>query len=203
VIRVRSPRRIGVFGGTFDPPHVGHLLLAESAREALDLTEVWFVPARVPPHKQRRRVTPAATRVALLRAALRGTGFRLDLEELSRRGPSYTVDTLASYRARAPRAMLYLLLGADSLLDLPTWRDPARLVTLARLAVAERPGFDTRLVPARLRRAVDWIPNPPVAIASRDLRARVRTGRSIRFQVPKGVAALVRRLGLYARGPRP
>ena len=196
---VRPARRIGVFGGTFDPPHIGHLLLAESARDALDLSEVWFVPARVPPHKQRRRVTPAATRVALLTAALRGTGFRLDPQELARRGPSYTVDTLETYRARHPRASLHLLMGADSLLDLPTWRDPARLLALARAAVAARPGFDVRRVPAALRRNVDWIPNPPVAIASRDLRARVREGRSIRFQVPAAVLALVSRLGLYAR----
>ena len=197
--RVRPARRVGVFGGTFDPPHLGHLLLAETARESLGLTEVWFVPARVPPHKQRRNVSPAATRLALLKAALAGTGFRVDTQELARRGPSYTVDTLESYRARFPAAVLHLLLGADSLLDLPTWRDPARLLALARPAVATRPGFDPRRVPLALRRRVDWIPNPPVAIASRDLRARVRAGRSIRFQVPPRVETLVRRLGLYVR----
>jgi len=197
VKRVRSPRRIGVFGGTFDPPHVGHLLLAESAMESLGLSEVWFVPARVPPHKRGRRVTPADTRLRLLRAALRGTGFRIDTQELRREGPSYTVDTLAAYRARAPQAALHLILGADSLLELPTWRAPETLSALARLAVAVRPGFDTsRVAPALLRR-VDWIPNPPVGISSTELRARVKARRSIRFQVPAAVLALVQRLGLY------
>ncbi len=195
--RAGSRRRVGVFGGTFDPPHVGHLLLAEFARESLGLSEVWFIPARVPPHKRGRPVTPAATRLRLLRAALRGTGFRIDTQELRREGPSYTVDTLESYRARDPRARLHLLLGADSLLELPTWREPARLVALARLAVAARPGFDPRRVAPALLRRVDWIANPPVGVSSSELRARVRTRRSIRFQVPAAVERLVRELGLY------
>ena len=116
---------------------------------------------------------------------------------LSRRGPSYSVDTLESYRAKDADAALYLLMGADSLLDLPTWRDPARLLALARPAVAVRPGFDALRVPAALKRRVAWIPNPPVDIASHTLRAHVRAGRSIRFQVPARVEALVLRLGLY------
>lgn len=195
--RARPGRRVGVLGGTFDPPHLGHLLLAETAREHLGLSEVRFVPARLPPHKRARRVTPAPARVALLRAALRGTGFRLDTQELSRPGPSYTVDTLEAYRGRDPSAALWLILGADSLLDLPGWRAPGRLLELARLAVAVRPGFAVRRLPPALARRVDWIPGPPVGISSRELRARVRTRRSIRFQVPPSVEALVRRLGLY------
>jgi nicotinate-nucleotide adenylyltransferase len=188
---------VGVFGGTFDPPHVGHLLLAEAAREHLGLTEVRFVPARVPPHKRGRPVSPAPVRLALLRAALRGTGFRVDTQELERTGPSYTVDTLEHLHARDPEAALHLLIGADSLLDLPGWRAPERVVALARLAVAVRPGFPVgRLSPALARR-VDWIPNPAVGISSSELRARVRARRSIRFMVPPAVELLVRRLGLY------
>jgi nicotinate-nucleotide adenylyltransferase len=196
---VKSPRpgRLGVFGGTFDPPHLGHLLLAECAREALALDRVVFVPARVPPHKAIGRVSPADVRVRLLRAALRGTGFALSTLELSRPGPSYTVDTLDLMKRLHKGEALWLLIGADSLNDLPTWRDPDGILERARLAVAARPGCVPRGVSARVRRAVDWLPNAPVDIASRDLRQRVAAGRSIRFLVPDAVARLVARLGLY------
>jgi nicotinate-nucleotide adenylyltransferase len=197
----RSPRRLGVFGGTFDPPHLGHLLLAECARETLALERVVFVPARVPPHKAPGRVTPAATRVRLLKAALAGTGFALSTLELSRPGPSYTIDTLEAMRRRHEGAELVLLLGADSLLDLPAWREPDAILALARLAVATRPGFPVGRIAARVRRRVTFLPNLPIDVASSDLRARVARGKSIRFLVPARVERLVATLGLY-RGAR-
>jgi nicotinate-nucleotide adenylyltransferase len=201
VIRRADARpRIGVFGGTFDPPHLGHLLLAEAAREGLALDRVLFVPARVPPHKRGRRVTPAATRLELLRAALRGTGFSVSTLELDRPGPSYTVDTLERIHHRHPRARLYLLVGADSLADLPTWREPARILDLAVLAVAARPGAGPppRLPRDQARRVVH-LGNPVLDIASSELRDRVARGRSIRFLVPAAVARRVADLGLYRR----
>ena len=195
------PGRLGVFGGTFDPPHLGHLLLAECAREALALDRVVFVPARVPPHKAIRRVSPADVRVQLLRAALKGTGFALSTLELSRPGPSYTVDTLDLMKRRHRGEALWRLLAGTGLYDLPTWRDPVGILERARLAVAARPGCARGdamgRVSARVRRAVDWLPNAPVDISSRDLRKRVAAGRSIRFLVPDAVARLVARLGLY------
>ena len=191
------PRRLGVFGGTFDPPHLGHLLLAECARETLALDAVVFVPARVPPHRAPKRPSPADVRVRLLRAALHGTGFAVSTLELQRPGPSYTVDTLDEMKTKHEGLALWLLLGADSLLDLPSWRDPAGILARARLAVAERPGFAARRIPARVGRSVDWLPNVPVDISSRDLRRRVAAGRSIRYLVPDRVARLVERLGLY------
>jgi len=196
---VKRPRpgRLGVFGGTFDPPHLGHLLLAECAREALALDAVVFVPARVPPHRAPKRPSPPDVRVRLLRAALSGTGFTVSTLELSRPGPSYTVDTLDQMKTTHEGASLWLLLGADSLLDLPGWRDPDGILARARLAVAERPGCAARRIPARVARHVDWLPNAPVDISSRDLRRRVAAGRSIRFLVPDRVARLVERLGLY------
>jgi nicotinate-nucleotide adenylyltransferase len=196
---VKRPRpgRLGVFGGTFDPPHLGHLLLAECARETLALDAVVFVPARVPPHRAPKRPSPADVRVRLLRAALQGTGFTVSTLELLRPGPSYTVDTLDEMKTKHEGVDLWLLLGADSLLDLPRWRDPAGILARARLAVAARPGFAARRVPARVGRRVDWLPNAPVDISSRDLRRRVAAGRSIRFLVPDRVARLVERLGLY------
>lgn len=195
------PRRLGLLGGTFDPPHLGHLLLAECAREALALDRVIFVPARLPPHKARGRVTPPLTRVKLLRAALSGTGFSLSTLELSRPGPSYTVETLASMKHRHPGAELFLLMGADSLLDLPTWRDPEGILALARLLVARRPGFPVGRVAPRVRRRVTWLPNVPVEIASRELRVRIARGGSIRFLAPPRVERLIHALGLY-KAPR-
>jgi nicotinate-nucleotide adenylyltransferase len=197
---VTAPR-VGIFGGTFDPPHWGHLLLAETAREALRLDRVLFVPARVPPHKTRRAVTPAAVRLRLLRAALRGTGFEISRLELGRPGPSYTVDTLSEFAARERGAALFLLVGADSLEDLPGWREPKRIARLATVAVARRPGVADGVPRAAraLGARVVALPNPPVDLASSDLRARVARGRSIRFRVPAAVERLVRELGLYAR----
>jgi nicotinate-nucleotide adenylyltransferase len=201
-----KPQRVGIFGGTFDPPHWGHLLLAESAREELRLDRVLFVPARVPPHKTGDGMTPANVRLRLLRAALRGTGFEISQVELGRPGPSYTVDTLEALRRSLPGAALFLLVGADSLADLPTWRAPERIARLATVAVARRPGspdatrragkaFGARIVP---------LGNPPVDLASNELRARVARGRSIRFRVPPAVERLVHTLGLYrSRRARP
>jgi nicotinate-nucleotide adenylyltransferase len=185
--------RVGIFGGTFDPPHWGHLLLAETAREELRLDRVLFVPARVPPHKTTRHVSPAPVRVRLLRAALRGSAFEISRVELERPGPSYTVDTLEAIARRMPGARLFLLIGADSLADLPTWREPARIARLATLAVARRPG-----VPDPTSRVV-VLGNPPVDLSSSELRARVARGKSIRFRVPPAVERLVVSLGLYRR----
>ena len=196
-MKPRRPGRLGVLGGTFDPPHLGHLLLAECAREALALDRVVFVPARVPPHKSGRRVTPAATRLALVRAALRGTGFAVSTLELSRPGPSYTVDTLLALSRRHPGAELFLVVGADSLLDLPHWREPGRIQELSSLAVAARPGVRVSRVPRAVRGRLTWLPNLPIGIASSDLRERVAQGRSIRFLVPDAVARLIARKRLY------
>jgi nicotinate-nucleotide adenylyltransferase len=198
-VKPRRPGRIGIFGGTFDPPHLGHLLLAECARETLGLDRVVFVPARVAPHKIGRRMTPVEVRLGLLRAALRGTGFTLSTIEARRPGPSYTVDTLEALRRRHPDAEFHLLVGADSLLDLPAWKDPARILALATLAVARRPGFQSARVAPAVRRRVRWLPNAPVDISASDLRSRVAEGRSIRFLTPPAVARMVARLGLYRR----
>jgi len=156
-------RRIGVFGGTFDPPHVGHLALAEWAREALRLDRVIFMPAARPPHKRRRRVTPADDRVAMTRLAVRGNRhFRVSTLEVRRTGPSYTVDTLRALRKAHPRASFWLLIGEDSLAEFHTWHAPGEILALARLAVAGRPGARTsRRLP---RGAVVWLRNPELQI---------------------------------------
>lgn len=202
-------RRIGLFGGTFDPPHFGHLVLAEWARVRLRLDRVVFVPAGTPPHKRGRPLTDAALRLALTRLAVRGNpAFTVSGFEARRAGPSFTVDTLRHFHTRQPGARFYLLMGADSLADFPNWHEPAEIARLATLVVAARPGPEGpapgsrshQLVPARARDRVVMLDNPIVAISSSALRARARAGRSLRYLVPDAVAAYTARHGLYRRG---
>jgi nicotinate-nucleotide adenylyltransferase len=190
-------RRIGLFGGTFDPPHAGHLAIAECAREQLRLDLVLFVPAGTPPHKRGRRMSSAAVRVAMTRLAVRGNrAFRVSTLEVRRAGPSFTVDTLRDLRAAFPGARLYLILGEDSLDDFRTWHEPEAIATLATLAVARRPGRSRRRPPGR----VVWLDNPGLDLSSSGIRASVRAGRSVRYLVPDAVAAYIGRRQLYRRG---
>ena len=198
-------RRIGLFGGTFDPPHLGHLVLAEWARTRLRLDRVVFVPAGTPPHKRGRRLTDAALRLVLTQLAVRGNpAFTVSGFEARRAGPSFTVDTLRHFHARQPGARFYLLMGADSLADFPDWHEPAEIARLAKLVVAARTGaaeaFGHALLPASARGRVVLLDNPLVAISSSALRARARAGRSLRYLVPDAVAAYVARHRLYRRG---
>jgi nicotinate-nucleotide adenylyltransferase len=202
--RARSAPRLGVFGGTFDPPHLAHLAVAERAREQLRLERVVFVPAADPPHKRARAKTPFRQRLAMTRLAIRGhAGFAVSDLESRRPGPSYTVETLRAMRRRHPRHELVLVLGADSLADLRGWRDPQAILGLARIAVAPRPpgGGRPRLRwPAGARGRVTRLDCPLLDVSSSDLRARARRGESLRYLVPDAVAAYVRRRRLYRGG---
>jgi nicotinate-nucleotide adenylyltransferase len=197
-------RRIGLFGGTFDPPHVGHLALAEWARERLVLDRVLFVPAGSPPHKRRGNLSSAGDRVAMTRLAVLGNrAFTVSTVEARREGPSFTVETLRALARAHPRSRLFLLIGADSLGDFHTWRDPQEILEIATLAVAGRPGGAAgregrgpagRI--ARSRRLVR-LDNPVLDVSSSAIRARVRAGHSVRYLVPEAVAAYIARRGLY------
>jgi nicotinate-nucleotide adenylyltransferase len=193
-----SVRRVGVFGGTFDPPHLGHLAIAAWARDTLGLERVLFVPAGQPPHKRGRKRTPARHRLAMIRLAVRGTPeFRVSTWELDRRGPSFTIDTL-EHLARTRGTELHLIVGADSLDDFRTWKRPDDILALSRLAVAGRPGSGTRGEAwARRTRRVDWIGNPLVEISSTLVRERVRAGYSCRYLVPDPVWRYVGQHRLY------
>jgi nicotinate-nucleotide adenylyltransferase len=199
--------RIGVFGGTFDPIHLGHLILAEQCREQGRLDQVLFVPAARPPHKLDRLVTPFAQRAEMLTLAISGQpAFKVDELERDRPGPSYTADTLDEMHRRQPDAEQFLLVGGDTLRDLPLWFQPARIVARATLLVMARPGARLRSVeelraelklsgdvPLRLELAEV----PLIEIASSDLRRRVLEGRSIRYQVPRAVEAYIADKQLY------
>jgi len=193
-----SARRVGVFGGTFDPPHIGHLALAAWARDTLALDRVLFVPAGQPPHKRGRRLSPAPHRLAMTRLAVRGNrAFTVSTWELERRRPSFTVETL-EHLAHARNLVLHLLVGADSLDDFRTWKRPDAILKLARLAVAGRPGSGSRGEKwARGTGRVDWIENPGIDVSSTLVRERVRAGYSCRYLVPDPVWHYVEKHRLY------
>lgn len=194
----------GVLGGTFDPPHLGHLLSAEQALEHLDLDRVVFVPAGQPPHKRDRETTAVEHRLAMLELAIQGSGhFEVSRVDLDRPGPHYTADTLEILAAGwGPGVEIWFVMGIDSLADLTEWHEPGRIVRAARLAVAERPGVPIDLhrlqhaIPGIMER-VHFIPIPELEIASSDLQERVRRGRSIRYMVPERVEAYIREHRLY------
>lgn len=197
--------RLGIFGGTFDPVHYGHLLLAETCREQLRLDEVRFVPAAIPPHKLHYKITEGEARADMLRLAVSGyPEFVVDRRELKREGTSYTVDTLAEFAAEFPSAELYFLAGADSLRDFLTWREPERIIRLAKLVACNRPG----LPQLRVEQVAEWVGSemsdriltlqmPGTDISGSEMRDRVRDGRSLRFLTPRAVEVFVIEHGLY------
>jgi nicotinate-nucleotide adenylyltransferase len=199
--------RIGVFGGTFDPPHLAHLILAEQCREQARLDEVWFIPAARPPHKQDRALTPFALRIEMLALAIAGqASFRIDELEKDRPGPSYTADTLAELRHRQPADEFFLLIGSDTLHDLPYWRTPDRVAELATFLIVARPGWqmlDIGGLAPRLALSAERslrhqvVHMPLLEIASRDLRLRAKAGRSLRYLVPRAVEAFIVDRQLY------
>jgi nicotinate-nucleotide adenylyltransferase len=202
--------RLGLFGGSFDPVHYGHLLLAECAREQLGLDEVWFLPAAGAPHKQGRQQTGIALRVQMLELATAGNpAFRVSDLEARRAGTSYTVDTLEALHAAEPEREMLFLLGADMLNDLPHWRRAERVCELATIAAARRlgvakPNFDCLRTIACPERIAHFVRHrfdmPGIELSSSDMRARVAAGASIRYQTPPEVERFVGALGLYRQG---
>ena len=199
--------RLGLFGGSFDPIHVGHLVLAESCREACGLDRVWFVVTARPPHKQGQR-TSVAHRLEMTRIAVAGNPhFEVsEIEADPEQGPHYSYRTLERLAAERPQDTLFFLIGADTLDDFPTWRAPERVAELATLVVVNRPGLDplhARPVPdlGPNARPLRMVESPLIGISSTDIRRRVAERRSIRYQVPRGVEAYITERGLYTASP--
>lgn len=191
-------RRVGVFGGTFDPIHLGHLIVASEVLQAAGLDEVAFVPAGDPWQKNDRQITDAQTRVEMVRLAVAGNpAFTVSEVDVVREGPTYTVDTLADLRrAYAPGTAFELILGADSVAGLPTWREPQRVLAEASVLAVGRPGSPAQPAPWWGDR-VRQVDTPLIGISSTELRARVAEGGSIRYLVPDAVAELIDERGLY------
>jgi nicotinate-nucleotide adenylyltransferase len=197
--------KLGLLGGTFDPIHLGHLLMAETALDGLGLRQVFFVPAGDPPHKQDLAKTAARHRVAMVERAIAGHPcFALSRVDLERPGPHYTTDTVRLIRRqyRLSAEACFLIIGGDSLVDLPTWHNAPELVTLCRLAVAHRSGYrpdlaELEAVIPGLSARLDWVEMPLIGVSASDIRARVQAGRSIRYQVAEPVREYIEQNQLY------
>ncbi|HEV2766186.1 MAG TPA: nicotinate-nucleotide adenylyltransferase [Acidimicrobiales bacterium] len=193
------PERMGVFGGTFDPIHVGHLVTAVNVRHALALDCVLLVVANDPWQKATLPVTPAAHRLAMVEAAVVGVeGIRASSIEIERGGVSYTADTLAELHRAHPGAELYVILGSDAAASLATWERIDEVLAASRLVVVTRPGPDDAGPPPRWDHLVVEVPR--LEVSSTDLRARVVDGRPLDWLVPEPVVHVIRQRGLYAEG---
>jgi nicotinate-nucleotide adenylyltransferase len=200
--------RLGIFGGSFDPVHYGHLLLAESCREQARLDEIWFVPAAVPPHKRDKTLTSDKHRVEMLRLAIGGhEAFVVSTIELDRGGVTYTFETLEQIHHERPGNELFFLMGADSLRDLPTWRKPERICELAIPLVVHRPdspqvSFDELakiVTPQRLQQFRQYnVVMPLVDFSSTEIRRRAAARESIRYRTPAAVVKYIETHGLYS-----
>ena len=196
--------RLGVYGGTFDPPHVGHLILAETAADSLNLARVVFVPAGTPPHKEASDVRePVEHRLIMVERAIAGNPrFVLSRVDVDRAGPHYSVDMLRLLRDDYPGAEIVFLIGADSLRDLPTWSRPQELIQLARLGVMRRADAEPDLGELEMNipgigARIEWIIAPRIEIASHVIADQIAGGCSVRYQVPDSVLEYIREQGLY------
>ena len=202
--RPRKGTRVGVLGGTFDPPHVGHLWLATLAADTLSLDRILLMPAAQPPHKRGRRMSSATERLLMARLAIAGDP-RLELcaVEMERPGPSFTVDSIAELQRLRPEDELVLVMAADSLAQIDTWREPERLLELVHWAVGPRPGSE---LPSRVTlrerfgsaaARIHLLEGPALDVSASEIRRRVAVGRAIRYLVPRAVEEMILDRGLY------
>jgi nicotinate-nucleotide adenylyltransferase len=206
-VAVEPARRIGVLGGTFDPPHIGHLWLGALAADALDLDRVLFMPAAKPPHKGDRLVSRATDRLLMTRLAVQpDSRFDLSVLEMERPGPSYTIDSVMELKRLTPDAEMYLVMAADSLAQIDTWREPDRLLDEIEWVVGPRSGSDIPDRPALEERfgeraaRIHLLTGPSLDVSSSEIRRRVAAGHTIRYLVPRDVEELIIDRELYRRG---
>jgi nicotinate-nucleotide adenylyltransferase len=186
--------RIGILGGTFNPIHLGHLILAEEAREKLGLDKIIFVPTNLPPHKDARGVAKGSERYAMIQLAIRGnSNFAVSDIEIKRRGPSYTIDTIRELKKRYPKGELYFITGSDLLKYLKSWKDLTHILKLVHFVVATRPGYALAKIPSRIR----TVPIRAVDISAFEIRQCITQKRSFRYLVPEAVYRYIEKKKLY------
>ena len=189
--------RLGILGGTFDPPHIGHLILAQYAHEAFYLGKVIFIPAAIQPHKTGKPVTSATARFEMLKLAVENNpGFTVSDIEQRRGGLSYTCDTLRRLKGLYPGDELYLILGGDNIADITTWKNPDEIFTLAKVVAAKRPEFDNTGVYSGRIQVFEM---PLIGISSTLIRHRIMQGKTVSYLVPAAVEQYINRHRLYSR----
>ncbi len=206
---MRRVRRLGVMGGTFDPIHYGHLVTAEEAWSQLHLDEVLFVPSGRPPHKKdRESLDPEYRYLMVAIATAENRHFQVSRVEIDRPGLSYTIDTIEELKkVYGTKTDIFFITGADAILEILTWKEPERILEECYLVAATRPGYDLdklkKALPPRIRKRMDKdgriivLEIPSLSISSTDIRERVRTGRSIKYLVPEGIAEFIEKNGFY------
>ncbi|MBI1883025.1 MAG: nicotinate-nucleotide adenylyltransferase [Chlamydiae bacterium] len=202
--------RIGLFGGTFDSIHVGHLILAEHVRQKMALDKVIFIPSASPPHKKGLAMTPAPLRLKMVELAIEGNAhFRVSRIELDRSSLSYSMDTVVAFKKKYPQHSFFFIVGSDSLFKLYTWYGVEKLIKLSDFIVATRPGFSLRNVSAKKLRLSEkafqkvtryCVRMPEIGISSTQIRKRVAEGLSVRYLVPEKVQKFIERMKLYRKG---
>jgi nicotinate-nucleotide adenylyltransferase len=199
--------KIGLFGGTFDPIHSGHLILAEQAREAFHLNKVLFIPSAAPPHKSPKEITSASSRLKMIETAIQGNPFfEVSTVELERATPSYSIDTVKELGRKYPNDSLFFIIGTDSLFEMHTWYKVNELIQLCEFIYVYRPGFsvqdkrsnELQLEPEAFKVLTrHCVKMASIDISSTDIRLRVAQGRSIRYLVPESVREFIEQKGLY------
>ncbi len=196
--------KVGVLGGTFDPPHVGHLVIGDQTLQQLGLNEIWYAPVGQPTHKAGIPVSAAVHRVAMARLAIATHAqFRLREDDVERPGPHYSLTLIQLLRQRHPEHAFTFIIGEDSLADLPKWHQPAQLLELVKLAVAHRPGSRPDMTAIQavvpdIEHRVQWVAAPLLDLSSTDLRQRLGSGRSTRYLMPRAVADYAVAHALYS-----
>ncbi|OIO00265.1 nicotinic acid mononucleotide adenylyltransferase [Candidatus Desantisbacteria bacterium CG_4_10_14_0_8_um_filter_48_22] len=214
-VKANKERKIGILGGTFNPVHNGHIKIAEAAQKKLGLEKVIFVPCARPPHKTGERLPPPADRYEMTRIAVKGSAaFSISDSEIRRKGKSYTIDTVRAFRKADPGSKYCFVIGADTLREIPAWREYRKLLKMCRFVVVNRPGYSIKdysprstsgrnLVPTKSRADRSQIADlikikiPGIDISSTEIREKIKAGRSIKTLVPSCVEKYITKKGLY------
>jgi nicotinate-nucleotide adenylyltransferase len=191
-------KRLAIYGGAFNPPHIGHLITVECVREQLRLDGIYLVPSAQPPNKAGVTLAPAEDRLKMTTLAIEGAReMAVSDIEVRRSGVSYTVDTIMALGTQFPDALLMLIIGSDNFLEFQTWKSPTEILARVQLVVMNRPGFPVDQAHHELARLATFVKVPQIGISSSDIRRRVKLGRSIRYLVPPAVEEYIRQNNLY------
>ncbi len=190
--------KLGIFGGTFNPPHVGHLIVSEHVCDHYHFDKIIFIPSANPPHKNDPSMASAHDRFEMTQLAVKGNSlFEASRLEIERSGLSYTVDSLAALISLYPRARFSLIIGYDNFIEFETWKSPHEIIANANLIVMNRPGFSSSDARSEFSKSAEFVTVPQIGISGSDIRRRVKMGRSIRYLVPKAVEEYIVHKGLY------